>query len=211
MRKLNSLINRIRGKLIGFPYMFLIFLVITQTGAITLENRNTFAFQEQTAWEVFSPPDKSFEIELPERPKSLENPASDVDVSILLTVFKCTKPLGVYHSQSEDDDSKPQFGIGVFEVTGCKRTKKMFQKEVDMLFLTWGGDARKALRNSKVRVNGLEGRELVYEIGGSHGRVLFVNGGNRIFLLTYTKPMNLSISSDEEERIFRTFRPKALK
>lgn len=159
----------------------------------------------QSGWRVYSPPDKSFTVELPQEPRRVNkiDPTSSDEESF----FECTKSVDAYELQLNPKSPEYAFVIGVFDVSACQRRPETFNKEVENLVAVIGGDNKRLIKDEKVKVNGLPGREFIYENGDLHGRVLIVNAGKRIYMLTYTNDTSGAITSAETTRMFSSFRP----
>lgn len=159
----------------------------------------------QSGWRVYSPPNKSFTVELPREPRrtnKLDPTSSDEE-----SFFECTKSVDAYELQLRPKSPEYAFVIGVFDVSACQRKPETFNEEVEGLVAVIGGDNKRLLSDSKVNVDGLSGREFMYENGDLHGRVLIVNAGKRIYFLTYTTDIPGGTSSPEATRMFKTFHP----
>lgn len=162
----------------------------------------------QDKWRVFSPPDGSFTVELPREPRRTNNPDPEgLDEQSFLEWFECTQSVDFYVLKLRPTSPANAFIIGVFNVSGCQRRPEMFDEEVRGLVAIIGGDNKRLISDSVVRVNGLSGREVVYETGEKYGRVLIVNAGKRIYVLIYETNIAGETSSPETTRMFRTFRP----
>lgn len=124
--------------------------------------------------------------------------------------FKCTKSVIAYELQPKSHSPEYAFVIGVFDVSACKRKSETFNKEVNDLVAILGGDDKRLIKNEQMKVNGLPGREFIYENGDLYGRVLVVNGGKRIYMLTYTNDAYGTTTSAETTRMFSSFRPAGI-
>lgn len=161
----------------------------------------------QSGWRVYSPPDKSFTVELPGEPQhtnKLDPTSSDENEK---SFFKCTKSINGYVFPLRPAHPANVFVIGVFDVSDCKRKRELFDEEVKGLVTVIGGDNKRLVSDSAVRTDGLPGREFIYENGDSYGRVLIVNAGRRIYLLSYTTDVRGATTSSEATRMFSSFRP----
>jgi hypothetical protein len=163
-------------------------------------------------WITFSPIDKSFTIEFPEFPKeetkvATLDPENETDIN--LYALRCTKSVSMFSLPSLSESNHSRISVSVTDVSRCHRKKNEFYDEINGLFSFIGGDSRKALSDKPVKINGLRGREIIYKNGSEiYGRTLAVDAGNKIIFLTYNR-INGDLS--EEERVFRTFKPKILK
>lgn len=170
------------------------------------------------AWQLFSPADGKFSIELPAKPSFSKNPDSSDDGVAdkwFFELFKCTKDVSFYFvplsSSSEETD---KFFIEVFDVSACKRTTKLFSKEIDGLFLWFGGDNKNIISETRSKLQGRNTRGIVFRNGrigeGNGGRIWAIDDRNRIYLLSYeTESMNDDAEMNKKiDRIFRSFRLK---
>src|SRR5256885_1566029 len=84
--------------------------------------------QTQPTWRVYSPPDKSFTVELPQEPRRTNkiDPTSTDEASL----FECTKSVDAYELQLKPQTPEYAFVIGVFDVSGCQRKPETFNEEV---------------------------------------------------------------------------------
>lgn len=168
-------------------------------GCVINQNRT------QSGWRVYSPADKSFTVELPGQP----HPTDDYDFMEGggAAFFKCTKSADSYQLDLQPESLINSFSIGVFDVSACKSRPEAFNEEVEAIIPIIDGDDKLILNDSKVRVDGLLGREFAYKKGIVYGRVLVVNAGKRIFLLIYASDIPEATSSPEAARMFKTFHP----
>jgi hypothetical protein len=160
--------------------------------------------QPQSTWRVYSPPDKRFTVELPRVPRHTDkiDPTSADEASF----FECTKSVEAYELQLKPQSPEYAFVIGVFDVSGCQRKAETFNKEVKDLVAVIGGDNKRLIKDDQVTVNGLPGREFIYQNGNLNGRVLILNAGRRIYMLTYTDDTLSNATSAETTRMFNSFR-----
>jgi len=160
--------------------------------------------ETQSGWRIYSPPDNSFTVELPQEPRHTNkiDPTSADEASF----FECTKSVDAYELQLKPQFPEYAFVIGVFDVSGCQRKPETFNKEAKGLVAVIGGDNKRLIKDEQVKVNGLPGRQFIYENGDLYGRVLVLNAGKRIYMLTYTNDAAGTTTSPETNRMFRTFR-----
>ncbi len=185
-------------------------LALTSTGnAIDFQaqGRPTVQNQTQSTWRVYSPPDKSFTVELPQEPRrtnKIDPTGTDENEK---SFFECTKSVDAYELQLKPQSPEYSFVIGVFDVSGCQRKLETFNKEVKGLVAIIGGDDKQLIKDEQLKVHGLPGREFIYQNGDLYGRVLVVNAGKRIYMLTYTNDASGTTTSAETTRMFSSFRP----
>ena len=216
MKNLNLIKCMRVGGLLGFLVVFLLIMPIGRTSGAAVVPWKANSGETQAAWEVYSPADNSFKIDLPGKPLYTNTLLRGRDASEEFdrSFFKCTKKLDVYYlkdnSEVEDDSESRNefFGLIVFDVSGCRRSRKQFFKELPMLFFVFGGDSKKVLKDEFFKINELDGRKFVFEFGETKGTVVAANGGKRIFVLYYD-----AANRDPAElaRILGSFQPKALK
>jgi hypothetical protein len=182
-------------------------LMSTLAASAQLKGYTTTPNQTQSDWRVYSPPDKSFTVELPGEPhqtNKLDPSSSDENEK---SFFECTKSIKGYVLPLWPTHPANVFVIGVFDVSGCKRKPELFDEEVKGLVTLIGGDDKSLISDSATRANDLPGREFIYENGDRYGRVLIVNAGRRIYLLSYTTDVRGATTSPEAIRMFSSFRP----
>ena len=157
--------------------------------------------QAQT-WRRFSPPDSSFIIELPARPKPVKNREDSPQ-----TLFKFGKAKSGYaYKVSLGFEKDPELLVGVTRLSKPLSDSE-FDKTVDSLMLFVAGDDKHFSRKSDVVVGGFHGRDFVYDKGVMRGRALFMNRGRRIYLLIVGTEADNAISSCTVERVFKSFQP----
>lgn len=188
-----------------FAMMALAITLRVSSNNFQAQARSTLQGQTQRNWRVYSPPDKSFTVELPQEPRHTNkmDPTSADEASF----FECTKSVDAYEIQLKPQSPEYAFVIGVFDVSGCPRKAETFNNEVKDLIAILGGDNKRLIKNEQVKVNGLPGREFIYANGELYGRVLVINAGKRIYMLTYTNNSSSTTSSAETIRMFSSFRP----
>lgn len=161
----------------------------------------------QNTWLRFSPPDKSFVIEVPQKLRRIRRSGSSMPITEL---FSCAKSAIAYELPSTLESGRYSLVVGVFNLSACKREKDKLKQEIEDFILIVGGDNKHIISNENIDVGGFTGREVVYENGDINGRVLIVNSGKRIYLLTYTTDTVEKTSAPEILRMFRTFRPNSI-
>ncbi len=149
-------------------------------------------------WRRFSPPDRSFTIELPARPKLVKNKEDSPQ-----GLFKAKS--GYAYKVSLGFEKDPELLVGVASLSKPFRDEA-FDKAVDSLMLFVAGDDKHFSRKTDVVVGGFHGREFVYGKGVMRGRALFLNSGGRVYLLIFGTEVEGAISSSTVERIFKSFR-----
>jgi hypothetical protein len=185
-------------------YIVLAVLFVMSSFPVTTQERETVK-----NWVSFSPPDGGFRIELPKMPTKSEkfNPGK-VDET---DYFRCTKSLlGAYRFPIRADSPVPQFALGVFDVSGCRRRAKDFNLETKLLVLFFSADDPNdhIISEEVIKVNGYRGRVFITKTGaGNYVWEMFVDTGRRIYWLVYATDDPDGRSSAEAKRILRSFRP----
>jgi hypothetical protein len=158
----------------------------------------------QSSWKVFSPPDKSFTVELPEKPRQAK-PPSDTEESAE-SLFENTKSAYAYTLSLRKNDPVPEFSFGVLYLSKPMSNSR-FDEAVNSNMLWIGGDDKHFSKEADVVLSGFHGREFIYDKGIASGRALFINARNRIYLMLFHTEVEGDISSEAVSRIFRTFKP----
>lgn len=173
---------------------------------------NSATSKGKNEWITFSPLDKSFTVELPKSPKHEKKIAKvkrNKDTEIALRLFKCTKSLNSYFLPAL---SKPKYNrivIWEIDVSNCERSKSDLDIDLFGFLIVVAGDHYIKLSDKTININGMSGREIIYKNGSEiYARTLALDADKRIFVVTYDR-----INGDlaEEERIFRTFKPKFIR
>jgi hypothetical protein len=158
------------------------------------------AVQAQS-WQHFSTPDDSLSVELPAKPNVLKKKNDSLDV-----IFKHSKS-AYSHTVNLGSESEPEILFSVLRVAKAMSNRD-FDKTVNSNMLWIGGDDKHFSRKADVIVNGLHGREFVFEKGDMPGHALFINGGTYIYYLIFQSETERP-ESEVVVRIFNSFRPKA--
>jgi hypothetical protein len=160
-------------------------------------------------WVIFSPPDRSFSINLPQMPSLTEkfNPGAKDE----LQNFRCTNSLvAAYKFPLRPDTKEFEFAIGVFDVSRCKRTPRDFRLETERIVRLFADDPNDAIISDKaIKVNRYPGRELITRTGaGNDVWDMFVDTGQRMYWLAYSTDEHNGHLSREASLIFRSSSPK---
>lgn len=158
----------------------------------------------QSSWLMFSPPDKSFTVELPEKPQRPKPPNNKEESSGFL--FKNIKSGYAYTFSLRKNDPVPDFSFGVAHLSKPISDSR-FDESANSNMLWIGGDDKHFSKEADVVVSGFHGREFVYDKGNASGRALFINAGYRIYYMMFHTEVEGDISSEAVARIFRTFKP----
>jgi len=163
-------------------------------------------------WITFSSPSKNFTVELSETPKATTKFAKmsvEKETDNDLIVFKCTKSLSYFSLRSLAKPKSNRLVISEFDVSGCTRSKDQFELDFLGFMLLLAGDNYRVLSDKTISVRGWKGHEIIYKNGSEiNGRVLAIMAGEIIILVNYNR---IGGDISEEERIFRTFKPKSVK
>ena len=163
-------------------------------------------------WIRFSPPNKSFTVELPGLPSQSTKiaelkPENETDVASYM--FKCTTSVTSYILPSILKPDRARFQILHVNVSRCERDDSDFAKDIFGFLIIFGGDDHSILSEKPVTINGFHGKDIVFKNGTQIlMRTLAINIGKELFFVSYNR-----IEGDlvEEERIFRTFKPSSIK
>ncbi len=156
---------------------------------------------------TFSPPDKSFSVELPTSAK-LEKPkrnAEDSSGNELFGGIKANAGNG-YLIKLTSDENYASVSVGSL-VPLKPLDRKTFIADVNSYMLFLFGDNKHFSREADTVVNGFSGREFVFEKGSGSGRALFVNSGKRIYMLTYFEEEDGQPTSEIINKLFASFKP----
>lgn len=163
-------------------------------------------------WRVFVSSDKSFSIEVPERPVFSRKAISEEDEE-WLDLFTCTRSVSFYKLKIKTSapDIEDKLTIGVIDASGCRKSREVFLKEVKDNFAVLGDDEKKVELDVDLKISGRVARLLVYSKGeATGGRFLVIRDAKRIYMLAYrTETMNDDLMTKKKiDRIFNSFRLK---
>ena len=209
--------------------LIILTLLVTNTGFSQNGNKeHSSSLSRQEDWITFLSDSGSFTVELPDTPRKRTKFAissEKLEAVKELIYFRCAKRVSYYNLPSDISPRSDRFSAVEIDVSGCERTERDFEKEVSGLFLALLGDYYTILIvDRRIEVNGLSGRELIFNRrglkdrrgSGARSRFLAVNAGERILLLYYynynsmwrrAEEELISKRLAEEKRIFRTFKP----
>jgi hypothetical protein len=173
------------------------------TCALILLISSEFA-DAQSNRQVFSPPDKSFTVELPGKPRRAKPPSSTEES--VESLFENTKSAHAYALSLRKNNPPPEFSFGVLHLSK-PLSNSQFDEAVNSHMLWLGGDDKHFSKEADVVVNGFHGREFIYDKGIASGRALFINASGRIYLMLFHTEVEGDISSEAVSRIFSTFKP----
>jgi hypothetical protein len=144
---------------------------------------------------MWSPPDKSFTIEVPEKLKEKKGEYDDLDHQR----YKSIKLFGSSPKGSQD----MIFQIVILELSD-KRVADANDKLAGLEFLI-GGDNEKPTKESKMLVDGLNAREVVFAGSNKCRKGLIVDGDSRIFVLGIIGNNCESLTQAPAKRFFESF------
>ena len=156
----------------------------------------------QSGWRVYTPPDKSFTVELPKPPKFRRKKVKPKD-----DLFEGRTQFGdAYILKLRQGDPESFFSIGVFHLSTAIGNQQ-FDERVYLLALIIGGDKEDSdfTKKADVIVNGFHAREFIFQKGNVSGKSLFVNAGKRIYALQYYTEVEGEVLSENVNRLFDTF------
>ncbi len=159
----------------------------------------------QSRWGTYSSPDKSFSVKLPEASKIKREKISYEEENISY-IFGKARPAAVYSLKVRENETEPSFWVYIFYPASPLNNKK-FDREVNSNMRWLFGDDKRFSKESDTKINGLHGREFIFEKGSTTGRAVFANAGRRIYLLIYTKEEGGEATSEVANTIFETFKP----
>lgn len=159
----------------------------------------------QSGWRTYSPPDKSFSVELPETSAIRRERISREERNISY-IFGRARPADLYSLRLRANESEPSFGVYIFHPASPLDDEE-FDHKVNSNMLSLFGDDKHFSKEADALINGLHGREFIFEKGSTSGRAVFANAGRRIYLLVYFKEEGGEPTSEIANRIFKTFKP----
>lgn len=144
---------------------------------------------------MWSPPDNSFTIEVPANLQEIKGEYTDESKER----FRSIKLFGT---------SEAEASIGVFQVVILDLSKKE-QRNVNgklkgLEFLI-GGDDQNPTRETELRVDGLRAREVLFAGPGKCSKGLFIDAGNRIYVLGAVGKVCEDLDTATAKRFFETF------
>lgn len=145
----------------------------------------------KSRWHVFSPPDKSFRIEVPNIMRYVKDSEFD---SLVAYAAHCLP----------SDDKECRYLVGVIQFSDREKPETLGGLEFMI-----GGDNREPTRKIVITVDGLPGREIVYssppEFGVTYLRGRIIDAGTCIFLIRYTTDNLANLYSSSTNRFFNSF------
>jgi hypothetical protein len=187
-----------------FVHLVILYLCL---GEVTSQEKTDSEQSFKSAkWIAFSS-DAGFSIELPKLPKQTKkyNPGK-VDET---DYFRCTKSLLIAYKMPLRSSSRVLgLDIGVFDVSGCKRTVKDFNFETKFLVELFSADDDNdyIIRDQKTKIDGYRARIFVTRTSaGNYIWEMFVEAKQRIYWLGYSTDDPKGDSSKEAQRIFKSF------
>ncbi len=173
----------------------------------------------QPKWQVYTPSDKSFSVDLPWKPiyrrRNLQYLVSKTETltqniprfdRLRTPVFKGTSVDDWYDLSMYTDESSTIFFIHLYEVR-YKRSAEDFDSEVRQIMRVETCKSCTFLKDEGVVLNGLSGREIIYQKGKESGRVLFINAGSRVYIVSFQTEDKKGVARGPVDRVFSTFQP----
>lgn len=190
-----------------FFYAMSVDVGLSQSSNVELSKSN--AMKE---WITFSPPSGAFMVELPAKPSQETRIASrsrDKETDIVLALFKCTKAVTIYLLPSTLKAGRSRLQILHVDVSGCTREPSDMESDIFGFLVVFGGDEYTIVEEKEFTINGFRGRDVVFKNRANIlKRTLAIDAGKELFFVSYDR---LGGDKGEEERIFRTFKPRPLK
>lgn len=160
------------------------------------------AGRAQSDWQVYSPPDRSFTVEVPkprhdevEAYEGLDEPTPDG-----------WKPVHSYTAVASLERLRAYF-ISVFEVDGARGAD---DKALDEFIHELAGEDKRLTRAEQTSVDGLRGRDYILSSRGADEpvfmRVRLVQSGARLYVLTYVSDNSGDLDSPSAQRFLNSLR-----
>jgi hypothetical protein len=172
----------------------------------------------QPKWQVYTPSSKTFSVDLPWKPinrrRNLQYLISEQGTlqnlprfdKLTPAVFKGTSIDDWYDLSMYIDESSTFFFIHVYEVRS-KRSNEEFDSEVREIMRVDTCKSCRFATDEPVVVNGFSGRQIIYQRGKESGRVLFINGGDKLYTLSFQTEDKKGVDRGAVNRVFGTFHP----
>ena len=158
--------------------------------------------QRPVNWQVFSPPDKGFKIEVPAKPRRIDDLYGDTDSN----GYKSIDVYGV----SQSSPTRREYQIIVLVPSEGMRKEHPKGNELGGLEFTIGGDNAEPKSESDIKVGNFKGKELIYALtdaealGHRKGRI--IDAGTKVFVLIYATNAASDLSSSAAARFFNSFK-----
>ena len=160
------------------------------------------AGRAQADWQVHSPPDRSFTVEVPKTPHDEAESYEGLDES----TPGGWKPVHTHVAVASLERLRAYF-ISVFEVDGARGAD---DKAIDDFIHALAGKDKRVTGSEQIGVNGLRGRDYTLSSKGDDEhefmRVRFVQAGARLYLLTYVTDTAGDLDSPSARRFLNSLR-----
>ena len=156
----------------------------------------------ESSWQVFAPARLGFRIDVPSKPRRLENEYGDTDP-------KGYKSIDVFGPR-ERANLTSTYQIIVLVPSEAMLTDAGGANKLGGLEFTIGGDDAEPASTSSINVNGLEGKEFIYhfpdaaKLGHRKGRI--IDAKTKVFVLIYATNTASGLNSSAAARFFNSFR-----
>lgn len=156
----------------------------------------------KSSWQVFAPAGLGFRIEVPSKPARIENEYGDIDP-------KGYKSIYVYGPR-ETSHRTTTFEIIVLVPSEAMNKENGGANKLGGLEFTIGGDDAEPTSQSRINVNGLQGKEFIYHfpeaetLGHRKGRI--IDAKTKIFVLIYATSTVSGLKSSAAARFFNSFK-----
>jgi hypothetical protein len=171
--------------------IFISLLAVLLLSAMGLENYQ----RSEAKTNMWSPPDKSFTIEVPEKLRAKKGEYEDLD-------HERYKSIKLFGSSSKDGPDVI-FQIVILELSD-KRVADSNDKLAGLEFLI-GGDNENPTKDSKIIIDGLNAREVVFAGSNKCRKGLIIDGDARIFVLGMIVKNCESLNQAPAKRFFESF------
>ena len=160
------------------------------------------AGRAQSDWQVYSPPDRSFSVEVPKTPHDEAESYEGLDES----TPGGWKPVHSYAAVASLERLRAYF-ISVFEVDGARGAD---DKAIDEFIYELAGEDKRLTRSEQISVDGLRGRDYTLSSRGADEpvfmRVRLVQAGARLYVLTYVSDNSGDLDSPSALRFLNSLR-----
>ena len=147
---------------------------------------------------VWSPPDKSFKVDVPVKLQEVKGEYDDLSRE----KYESIQLFG--SSEKDSTDRGMTFQIVILQLT--EKARRSSANKLQGLEFLIGGDEDKPTRDSGVKIDGLNARELLYSSSTSCRKGLIVDAGNRIYVLGLAVTACEGLNSSVAKRFFESFR-----
>ena len=180
-------------------------LTIGCSGYAQTEQRRTKSNRiGKSSWQVFSPAGMGFRIEVPSKPHRIDDLYGDADPN----GYSSIDVYGV----SQSSPLRREYQIIVLVPSEGMLKEDSRGNKLGGLQFTIGGDDAEPTSQSSIRVNGLKGREFIYDFPNAealgHRKGQIIDAGKKIFILIYATDASSDLNSSATGRFFMSFKTK---